>query len=361
MVSDDNGAGDGRGIIRGSYPNEDRPMTRERWLAEVFPEWGTFLNKQLEEDVVEPGTFALWWLSGPSWAMKTSAGGVFLIDCYSGPSLYTDYSYCGVCRIGGAPSINWLRLSPMVHDPWAFKTLHASFMTHLHQDHCDIYTIKATMQTTHCTYVGPRSTIDKTRRFGVPEDRITQVQPGDVLEMPGATVRCLINYDEIARRTGVPVGQPRSYGEAAISYLFETDGGNVLFLGDTIYHNGYKAIGDQYKIDVAIFDMGHNAPGATDKMTPWDCFRVGQALNARVIIPDHYDNWANTQIDPAQLERIVKDNQPEMKTVIMQAGGKFVYPRDENIGRYKYPDYRELYRAEDSWEYGQPARDSGLL
>jgi len=49
-----------------------------------------------------------------------------------------------------------------------FKTLDASFMTHLHQDHCDIYTIKATLATTACKYIGPKSTIEKTRRFQVP-------------------------------------------------------------------------------------------------------------------------------------------------------------------------------------------------
>ena len=234
MTPNDKGAGDGRGILSGGYLNQDRPMTRETWLAEVFPEWGTFLNQQVENDVVKPGTVALWWLSGPSWCLKTSAGGVFLIDCYSGPSMYTSYEFCGVCRISGAPTINWLRLSPMVHDPWKFKTLDASFMTHLHQDHCDIYTIKATLATTNCKYVGPMSTIEKTRRFQVPEERLVPVKPGDDLPVRGATVKVLINYDEIARRTGVPLGRPRTYGESAVSYLFETDGGNILFLGDSV-------------------------------------------------------------------------------------------------------------------------------
>ena len=68
----------------------------------------------------------------------------------------------------------------------------------------------------------------------------------------GAAVKALANYDDVARRTGVPADQPRTYGEAAVSYLFETDAGNILFPGDSLYHNGYKAIGD----------LGPNAPGA---------------------------------------------------------------------------------------------------
>lgn len=353
--------GSEQGILGGDYLNQDRPMTREIWLQEVFPEWGTFLNRQLASDEVRPGTFALWWLGGPSWAMKTSAGGVFLIDCYSGPSIYTSYDYCGVCRMGGAPYINWLRLTPMVHDPWRFKHIDYSFMTHVHQDHTDIYTIKALTATTDCRFVGPKTSINRCRSFGVPEDRLIQVQPGDELEVPGGRVKMLMNYDEIARNTGVPLGHPMSFQEVAVSFLFETEGGNVLFLGDSLYHNGYRAFADEYDIDVTIIDMGHNAPGATDKCTPWDVFRVGQAVGTKVLIPDHYDNWANTQIDPTQLERIVRENDPSIKTVIMQAGGKFVYPDDQDIGRYKYPDYRELYRPEYSWQYGKPAREAGLL
>ena len=59
MANNDKGIGDGRGILRGDYLNEDRPLTRADWLEEVFPEWGTLLNQQIENDVVAPGTVAL--------------------------------------------------------------------------------------------------------------------------------------------------------------------------------------------------------------------------------------------------------------------------------------------------------------
>jgi L-ascorbate 6-phosphate lactonase len=92
----------------------------------------------------------------------------------------------------------------------------------------------------------------ETRKFQVPEERIIQVKPGDELPVRGAAVKVLVNYDDIARRTGVPVDQPRTCGEAAVSHLFEIDAGNILFLGDSLHHNGYKAIGD----------LGPHAPGA---------------------------------------------------------------------------------------------------
>jgi L-ascorbate 6-phosphate lactonase len=101
--------------------------------------------------------------------LKTDEGGIFFIDVYSGPSMYTSYYYCGVCKQSGAESIDWLRLNPQLIDPWKFNRLDGVFCTHKHQDHCDIYTVKATLKTTDCMFYGPVDTADKLRRFEVPE------------------------------------------------------------------------------------------------------------------------------------------------------------------------------------------------
>jgi hypothetical protein len=91
--------GDGRGIMQGDYLlNKDRPMDRIRWLLECFPEWGQYLNRQIEETKVENGTYALWWTGGMGYVLKSPGGAVLLVDNYAGPAHYTEYEYCGVCR-----------------------------------------------------------------------------------------------------------------------------------------------------------------------------------------------------------------------------------------------------------------------
>ena len=37
-------------------------MTREKWIMGTFPEWGTWLNEDIENEEVAPGTVAMWWL-----------------------------------------------------------------------------------------------------------------------------------------------------------------------------------------------------------------------------------------------------------------------------------------------------------
>jgi L-ascorbate 6-phosphate lactonase len=284
--------------------------------------------------------------------LKTDEQGIFFIDQYCGPSMYTELHYCGVCKQSGADSINWTRLNPQVIDPWKFTKLSGAFSTHAHQDHCDLYAVKAVLQSTNAPFYGPPKVMEKLKRWQVPDNRIIRAKVGDTLHVKGADVECLICYDQTIINTGD--GGTLPFEECATSYLFKTSGGNIMFLGDTWYHDGYISVKQKYDIDVAIYDMGMNAPGATDKMTPYDCARVAQVLGTKVALPDHYDNWANTAGDPEllvkQFERIVAENTPEIKTVIMRCGGRFDYPKDANIGHYRYPDESEKYNfAKSKW------------
>ena len=346
------------GIPTAESRNVDREITRSIWLEEVFPEWQCILNREIAEFKVEDKTFALWWFGGPSWAYKSPGGAVFLIDNYAGPSLHSEYHYCGVCRTAGSPYMTWLRTHPQVVDPWAFETLDAVFATHHHQDHADIYTVKAALQTTEAKFIGPHSACELFRQWQVPEDRIIQVKPGDSFNIKDVEIAVEKNYDPMATMTGdYKPGDPLDYDKNVVSFLTKNEGGCAIFLGDTLYSNGYHAVGERHQIDVAIMNMGHNAPGMTDKMSPFDAFRVGQALGTKVIIPDHYENWASSEIDPQQLVDIVKKNDPGIKTVILKHGARFIYPADQDIGEYKYPDWRERFNWSDSWEYGTPIID----
>ena len=71
-----------------------------------------------------------------------------------------------------------------------------------------------------------------------------------------------------------------------------------------------------------------------------------------MLIPDHRENWANTSADPdmlvRQFESICEDICPESKTVIMRCAGRFDYPKDQDIKRYRYPDQSENFRLEYS-------------
>ncbi len=350
---------DERGVMDGSTIGKPRKMTREIWLQEVFPEWGTFLNHEIANFDVQPGTGAMWYFGGPSFALKSQGGAVFTVDLYAGPSIFTDESYCGVCRTSGADKLWWMRLNPHVIDPWKFERLDAVCVTHHHQDHMDFYTISAALQTTDCKFIAPPESARRMMRdMGVPEERMIVARVGESVTIEDMKIDFAPNFDVIATKTGFDT--PASYEEVAASFIFNTGGGNFAFLGDTLYHNGYRMVGEKYDIDVVCMNMGNNAPGYTDKMSPWDVWRIAEALNAKVVIPEHHDNWANCYEDPSYLEQIVRQKSaeprhPEMKTVVLYPGARYVHPDDMDMGRYSYPDWRERMDWTKSVEYGPEA------
>jgi L-ascorbate 6-phosphate lactonase len=195
------------------------------------------------------------------------------------------------------------------------------------------------------------------KNMGVPEDRMIVAKVGESVQIEDMKIDLAPNFDTIATKTGFET--PAPFEEVAVSFIFNTAGGNIAFLGDTLYHNGYRMVGEKYGVDVVTMNMGNNAPGYTDKMSPWDVWRIAEALNARVVIPMHHDNWGNCYEDPAYLEDIVsrksKENRPDMKTVVLLAGARYIHPDNSTIGRYIYPDWRERMNWKKSQEYGPEA------
>ena len=54
---------DGRGFPSGAYLNQNHPMDRTQWLEDTFPEWGSFLNQEIENYEVPKGQVSLWSVS----------------------------------------------------------------------------------------------------------------------------------------------------------------------------------------------------------------------------------------------------------------------------------------------------------
>lgn len=59
-------------------------MTRESWINSTFPEWGTWLVEDIENEVVAPGNVAMWWLGCTGVWFKTPADTNITIDLWCG-------------------------------------------------------------------------------------------------------------------------------------------------------------------------------------------------------------------------------------------------------------------------------------
>ena len=328
-------------------------ITRESWILDTFPEWGTWLNEEIEAEKVKQGTFAMWWLGCTGVWIKSEGDTNICIDFWCGSGKKTHANpYMNpqhqMARMCGAKKLQPnLRISPFVLDPFAIKNVDAILATHDHNDHIDVNVAAAVMRNCadNVPFIGPQACVDKWISWGVPENRCVVMKPGKSVKIKDMEILALESFDRTAMITSPPDGDLKGVitdlDKKAVNYLITTPAGTIYHSGDSHYSNYYAKHGNDHKIDVAFGSFGENPRGITDKMTAVDILRMAEALNAKVVIPLHYDIWSNFQADTneiLQLYAMKKDRlQYRFKPFIWQVGGKFIFPDDNDNFEYHYP------------------------
>jgi len=59
-------------------------ITREKWILNAFPEWGTWLNEEIDAEKVAKNTFAMWWIGCTGIWFKTENNTNIAIDLWFG-------------------------------------------------------------------------------------------------------------------------------------------------------------------------------------------------------------------------------------------------------------------------------------
>ncbi|MEG2828853.1 MAG: L-ascorbate 6-phosphate lactonase [Edwardsiella sp. (in: enterobacteria)] len=329
-------------------------ITRESWILNTFPEWGTWLNEEIEQATVDPGSFAMWWLGCTGIWLKSEGGANLCIDFWCGtgkrshanPWMATGHQ---MQRMAGVQKLQPnLRTSPFVLDPFAIREIDAVLATHDHNDHIDINVAAAVLRNAapDVPFIGPQRCVDLWVSWGVPRDRCRVVVPGDTIRIKDTEIVALDAFDRTALITLPPSERaqgtlPDGMDLRAVNYLFKTPAGSLYHSGDSHYSNYYAKHGNDHRIDVALGSYGENPRGITDKMTSADILRMAEALKAKVVIPFHHDIWSNFQADPQEIRvlwQMKKDRLGyDFTPFIWQVGGKFTWPRDQGRLEYHYP------------------------
>lgn len=328
-------------------------ITRESWILSTFPEWGTWLNEEIENEIVKPGSIAMWWLGCTGMWIKTEGDTNICIDLWvktgkktsTNPLMKKQHQHQRM--IGCVALQPNLRNVPCVIDPFAIKKVDAILATHDHGDHIDENVAAAVIQNcdSKVPFIGPQACVDLWISWGVPADRCIAVKPGDVVKIKDVEIVALDSFDRTELVTA-PAGvilkdkMPQDMDKLAVNYLIKTPGGNIYHSGDSHYSNYYAKHGNDYEIDVAFGSYGENPRGMTDKMTSVDILRMAECLNTKVVIPIHHDIWTNFKADPKEilyLWNMRKDRlQYKFKPFILEVGGKFIWPQDKDKLEFMY-------------------------
>ncbi len=326
-------------------------ITRESWILSSFPEWGTYLNEEIEATEVSTGTVSMWWLGCTAVWLKSASDTNIVVDFWVGNGKRTQQTkymktYHQMANMCGGRMIQPNRRAvPVVLDPFAITNLDAVISTHYHADHMDINLAAAVMQNIkeNIPFIGPQYCVDLWIKWGVPKERCIVVKPGDCIKVKDIEIVVLDSFDRTCLVTAPPEGELdvdtlKDMDLKAVNYLIKTSGGNVYHSGDSHYSNYYAKHGNDHKIDVAFGSYGENPRGLTDKMTSSDILRMAESLNTKVMIPLHYDIWTNMIADPMEIIALYDMRkyrlQYTFEPFIWQVGGKYTFPED--VGKREY-------------------------
>ncbi len=348
-------------------------ISRDSWILNTFPEWGTWLNEEIEKEIVKPNTVALWWLGCTGIWIKTEKNTNISIDFWCGngkrtqKKKYMDAGHQMANMCGGRLIQPNLRAIPFVLDPFAVRDIDAVLSTHFHADHIDINFAAAILQNIkkRVPFIGPKKSVEKWVSWGVPKDRCVIVKPGDVIKINDVEIIALDSFD---RTCLVTTGEyvdlkdicPNDMDEKAVNFLIKTSGGNIYHSGDSHYSICYAQHGKENKIDVAFGSYGENPIGVMDKMTSVDILRMAEALRCKVVIPFHYDVWTNFMADTNEITTLYEMRKDRLdykfKPFIWEVGGKYIYPTDKEK-RF----YHHRRGFEDCFEHGQNVPFKSIL
>lgn len=333
--------------------NNVNEVTKESWILSTFPEWGTYLNEEIADTKVEEGTVAMWWLGCTGIWLKSHEGTNILCDLWCGTGKRTHGNGLmkqghQMMRMSGVKKLQPnLRTQPFVIDPFEVKDVDALVVTHIHSDHLDINTAAAVHKNCpNAKFIGPQEVVNTWLGWGIPEEKTIVVHPKDEVKIKDVTIVALEAFDRTALVTcsnpnvSLKGKMPQDMNEIAVNYLFKTSGGNIYHAGDSHYSNLFAKHGNEYEIDVCLGAYGENPRGITDKVTSVDMLRMAESLNAKVVIPVHYDIWSNFMADPKEITEIWKFKkdrlQYQFKPYIWQVGGKFVYPTNKDDMEFNF-------------------------
>jgi L-ascorbate 6-phosphate lactonase len=327
-------------------------VTKQSWLSEIFPEWGTWLNEEIDRTEVPAGSFEMWWTGNMGVWIKSEGQTNIAVDLWAGSGKRThDLKPMGprhqFARAAGAraPQPN-LRVIPVVIDPFEIHTLDALFVTHFHHDHIDINVIAALLQGCgpDTIFVGPKFVVDQWVAWGVPAERCRTVRPGDVVKVKDIEVTVVESYDRTVLITDSPIEETPAddevpdMDERSVSYLIKTPAGTIYHGGDSHFSANFSRHGKQFDIDVAMLAYGENPVSIQDKMSSSDVLRAAEALGCKVVIPLHWDVWSNTLGDPAEIQRLWDMRHERFQygfhPFSWLPGGRFIWPDDEPRREY---------------------------
>jgi L-ascorbate 6-phosphate lactonase len=202
---------------------------------------------------------------------------------------------------------SWKRL-PLSPIPLAPEDLRAELVltTHAHEDHLDPETIPSLARASDAVFVGPSLCAQAMRDWGIPEQRIVQLDRGERREILGVQVAAVLAHH---------VSNAGAQTPDAVGYLVDIGGIRVYHSGDTLLHPDLSAIREA-RPDVMLICIN----GGYGNMNAEEAAELAATVAPAVVVPMHWGLVAENTADPVLFVRALAGAGTSARPLIMAPG-----------------------------------------
>ncbi len=263
------------------------------------------LISEMDSLLQDDGDFHLWWLGQSGYVLQWN-GKKILIDPYLSDSLTKKYL---------ATDKPHTRISELVVKPELLKNISVVTSSHNHTDHLDAETLIPVLQN------------NPSAKFIIPE-----ANRGFVAER----VKCDVNFP-IGLNDGKSVtvdgftfhGIPAKHNEIDrdendnckyMGYVIEFGQYKIYHSGDTLWFDEMVDLLKPFNVDVALLPINGNKPErkVAGNLDCKEAVALGKAINAKVVIPCHYDMF---EFNTADVNDFVKEAEHTRQRYKVLGGG----------------------------------------
>ncbi|WP_245753779.1 MBL fold metallo-hydrolase [Geodermatophilus ruber] len=186
-------------------------------------------------------------------------------------------------RVSPSPLLGPTRLHPVPVPLADLPPVDAVLISHDHYDHLDLPTVRALLRTQEAPFLVPLGIGSHLAGWGVPEDRIVELDWDDAVDVAGLTVTCTEARHFSGRFFARDTTLWASWAIAGPRH-------RVFFGGDTGYTPAFAGIGARVgPFDLTLLPIGaYNDAWADIHMTPEEAVRAHGDLGGGLLVPVHW-------------------------------------------------------------------------
>jgi L-ascorbate 6-phosphate lactonase len=215
----------------------------------------------------------LWWLGGPSYAIKSPRTLVYVDPYHSGDRTDDPQGF--------------VRAIPNYFYPQTVTRADVVISTQDLVDHCDPDTLRPLYARTAARFAAAPSSTHMMATWGFEAARVQAMAPGTTMTVGDITL------------TAYPANDWED--EDAVTLMLESGGVGIFIGGDTLSFDGLDEIGRAHAVDLAVLALGRNRRDIIDAQLyadPVEIARAARALRARKVLPVHWEIWREWVEDP---------------------------------------------------------------